>query len=327
MSAAGFFRLAPWRSIALHRSRAAWRTRPKPANLRANQQPELRAMKPTQTIYEAIYRLYEQSGFAMAGAVAFSFIVSLFPFCIFLGALASLFVGSPELANQAVEQLFQILPKRVAETLAPEAHSIMAHARIDLVGISGAITLFFATSAIETLRSALNGAYRVQETRPYWLSLLVSTTFVLASAVAMLFLTWAVIAGPGFAASLDPSLRIIKILDSSWLGAYTRYTLSGLVIIGLLFAFHLWLAAGKRSIDSVWPGVLLSTLLWLASAAIYSRYLDLSDYARFYAGLSQMMIAMIYFQWTAIIIILGAELNRGLIELRKMRHEELQSAA
>ena len=31
------------------------------------------------------------------------------------------------------------------------------------------------------------------------------------------------------------------------------------------------------------------------------------------------MVAMIYFQVTAIIVILGAELNRGINELKKMR--------
>ena len=55
----------------------------------------------------------------MAGAVAFSFVVSLFPFCIFLGALAGIFGGRP-LATQAVAQLFQLLPQGVAAGLAPE---------------------------------------------------------------------------------------------------------------------------------------------------------------------------------------------------------------
>ena len=40
--------------------------------------------------------------------------------------------------------------------------------------------------------------------------------------------------------------------------------------------------------------------------------------ARFYAGLSQLMVALIFFQFTAIIIILGAELNRGIMELKKL---------
>ena len=38
-------------------------------------------MKRYRTVLEAIYRLYAHSGFTMAGAVAFSFVVSLFPFC------------------------------------------------------------------------------------------------------------------------------------------------------------------------------------------------------------------------------------------------------
>jgi membrane protein len=66
-------------------------------------------MKRYRTLLEAVYRLYEHSGCAMAGAVAFSFVVSLFPFCIFLGARAGI-CRRPALAAQAVDQLFQILP-------------------------------------------------------------------------------------------------------------------------------------------------------------------------------------------------------------------------
>ena len=62
-------------------------------------------MQRYRTLLEAIYRLYEHSGFALAGAMAYSFVVSLFPFCIFLGALAGVF-GGRELANEAVAQLF-----------------------------------------------------------------------------------------------------------------------------------------------------------------------------------------------------------------------------
>ena len=69
-------------------------------------------------------------------------------------------------------------------------------------------------------------------------------------------------------------------------------------------------------------------VLWLASAGLYSRYLDFNDYTRFYAGLSQLMVAMIYFQVTAIVVILGAELNRGILELKKLRNgEPVQVAA
>lgn len=276
-------------------------------------------MKRYRTLLAAIYRLYEHSGFSLAGAVAFSFVVSLFPFCIFLGALSGIF-GGRELAVLAVEQLFAILPKAVAEGLAPQVDSIMGSSRIDLLTVSGFLALFFATSAIETLRAALNGAYRVQETRSYPLCLLISMLFVLVSAVSMLVLTWAVVVGPAIAATLaqfEPSWAK-TILASTWVDAIKRYSLAAVVIASQLFAFHIWLAAGQRRIADVWPGILLSVALWILVAALYSYYLDLSDYARFYAGLSQLMIALIFFQFTAIIVILGAELNRGIMELKRL---------
>jgi membrane protein len=273
-------------------------------------------MKRVGALLEAIYRLYEHSGFAIAGAVAFSFVVSLFPFCIFLGALSGIF-GGRELAQEAITQLFDILPQPVAKGLAPEVDAIMGSRRIDLLTVSGFLALFFATSAIETLRAALNGAYRVHETRPYPLCLLISMLFVFVSAGTVLVLTWAVVVGPGLAARYDLGW-VTSFFDSSWLGPHIRYTLAGVVIAIQLFAFHLWLAAGRRRFQDVWPGVALSILLWLVIGGLWSSYLRIANYSLFYAGLSQLMIAMIFFQFTAIAILLGAELNRGIMEIKRL---------
>ncbi len=283
-------------------------------------------MQRYRAVLEAIYRLYQHSGFTMAGAVAFSFVVSLFPFCIFLGAVSGILFGGRELASQAVDQLFQILPQGVAAGIAPQVEAIMGSTRIDLLTVSAGLALFFATNAIETLRAALNGAYRVVETRPYVFCLLRSMLFVLASAVSMLVLTWAVVVGPAIAARFDPSLTL-SVLRSTWLAASLRYAFAATVIGVQLVAFHLWLPGGKRRIKDVWPGVLLSVTLWLTVAGLYSYYLNFSDYTRFYAGLSQLMVALIFFQTTAVIVILGAELNRGISELKRFGTAGIESRA
>ena len=285
-------------------------------------------MKRFRSIMEALYRLYEHSGFALAGAVAFAFVVSIFPFCIFLGALSGVF-GGRELATQAIAQLFDILPRPVAEGLAPEVQAIMGTSRIDLLTVSGFLALFFATSAIETMRTALNSAYRVHETRTYPLCLLISMLFVFVSAVSTLFLTWAVVVGPVLAERFQPEwtkhllettwvATTLKTFEAIWLGPVTRYALAGIVISVQLFAFHLWLAAGRRRFQDVWPGIVLSLALWLGIASLWSKYLALTNYSFFYAGLSQLMIAMIFFQFTAIAILLGAEFNRGIMEFKRM---------
>ncbi|HJU31226.1 MAG TPA: YihY/virulence factor BrkB family protein [Hyphomicrobiaceae bacterium] len=267
------------------------------------------------SVLQAFYALFADSGFAMAGAVAYSFVLSFFPFCIFLGAVAGYFGGEP-LAKQAVAQLFELFPAPVAQAIAPEVMTVMGRSRFGLLTIGALVALFFATSAIESLRAALNVAYRVKERRAYFWCLLESMLFVIVSAVGMLVLTWGVVVGPQVASRFKPDW-LLWLADTGWIALLVRY---GIVVaaIGLqLVAYHLWLAAGHRRLGDVWPGVLLSILLWVVAAQLFASWLTISDYSRFYAGLTRIMSALVFFQVSAIIVIVGAELNRGIVEVRR----------
>ena len=263
----------------------------------------------------ALWTLFEDSGFSMAGAVAFSFTLSLFPFCIFLGALAGT-IGGRDLAAYAISQLFTAVPDPVATALAPEVERVMGRSQFGLLTLGAATALLFATSAIESLRAALNVAYRVKETKPYVLCLAQSMMFVFATAAGMLVMAWGVIVGPAIAASSD-SPAVLWLLNHGLFSVSTRYAIVLAVTTAQLVAYHIWLAAGRRTIWDVWPGVLFSVVLWLLVAQVYSRWLVFSDYSRFYAGLTQLLTALIFFQVTAIIVILGAEFNRALAGARQ----------
>jgi membrane protein len=267
------------------------------------------------SILQAFHALFADSGFAMAGAVAYAFVLSFFPFCIFLGALAGYFGGEP-LAKLAIAQLFELVPAPVAQAIAPEVMTVMGRSRFGLLTGGALIALFFATSAIESLRAALNVAYRVKERRSYFWCLLESMLFVVVSAIGMLVLTWGVVVGPQVASRFKPEW-LLWLADTSWLALIARYAIV-VAAIGLqLVAYHLWLAAGHRRLGDVWPGVVLSILLWVIAAQLFASWLTISDYSRFYAGLTRIMSALVFFQVSAIIVIVGAELNRGIVEVKR----------
>ena len=263
----------------------------------------------------ALWRLFEDSGFSMAGAIAFSFLLSLFPFCIFLGALAGT-IGGRDLATYAVQQLFELAPEPVAQALAPEVERVMGRSQFGLLTLGAAVSLFFATGAIESLRSALNVAYRVKEMRSFVFCILQSSFFVLVTAVAILVVAWGVVVGPAIAMSSDfQALR--WLVDHGLFSSPTRFAIVVSVTAIQLLTYHLWLVAGHRTVWDVWPGVLASMALWLFAATIYSWWLAVSDYTQFYAGLTQLLSALIFFYYTGFIIILGAELNRALAEAKE----------
>jgi membrane protein len=267
------------------------------------------------SISQAFYALFADSGFAMAGAVAYSFVLSFFPFCIFLGALAGYFGGEP-LAREAIAQLFEMVPAPVAQAIAPEVMTVMGSSRFGLLTVGALIALFFATSAIESLRAALNVAYRVKERRSYLWCLLESMLFVVVSAVGMLVLAWGVVVGPQLAARLKPDW-LLWLTDTSWVALIARYAIV-VAAIGLqLIAYHLWLAAGRRRLADVWPGVVFSIVLWVIAAQLFASWLTINDYSRFYAGLTRIMSALVFFQVSAIVVIVGAELNRGIVEVKR----------
>ena len=264
----------------------------------------------------ALWTLFEDSGFSMAGAVAFSFVLSLFPFCIFLGALAGT-IGGRDLAAYAISQLFDAVPDPVAVALAPEVERVMGQSQYGLLTVGAAISLFFATSAIESLRAALNLAYRVKESRSFLWCIGQSSLFVFATAAGMLVMAWGVIVGPALAVS-SKSTAVLWLVDHGLFSFGTRYAIVLAVITAQLMAYHTWLVSGRRSVREVWPGVLLSVVLWLLAASLYSTWLSISNYSRFYAGLTQLLSALIFFQVTGMIVILGAEFNRALAEARRI---------
>lgn len=274
-------------------------------------------MQQVRAVWAAFYELFADSGFSMAGAVAFSFVLSLFPFCIFLGAVAGYFGGSA-LARSAVIELFHVLPGPVASAIEPEVMAVMGQSRFGLLTVGALIALFFATSAIESLRAALNIAYRVRETKSYPACLMQSGFLVLLSALGMLAMAWGVIVGPQLAERFKPGWLLL-LSNSGWINFIVRYVIVASAIGAQLLAYHLFLAAGRRSIADVIPGVVLSIVLWILEANLFTSWLKINDYSRFYAGLTQVMSALVFFQMAAIIVILGAEVNRALAELRARR--------
>ena len=195
----------------------------------------------------------------------------------------------------------------------------MGQSRFGLMTASAALALFFATSSVEALRAALNTAYRAEETRTYFFCLGRSMLFVFVGAIAMLTMAWVVLVGPALAHKFD-WIGINFLFTQNWFTFLVRYSIAAGVIVLQLIAYHLWLVGGRRTLVEIMPGILVSTVLWMLLAGLFSRWLEINNYARFYGALTQLMSSLIYFQLTAMVVMLGAEINRGIMELKKLRN-------
>ena len=127
---------------------------------------------------DAYWRFNAQDGWAIASHIALSTLTSLFPFLIFVTAMAG-FVGSQNLADEVANLIFSVWPAVVANPIANEVHDVLATPRGGLLTIGAVLALYFSSGAIEAARIGLNRAYGMVETRPWWLLRLESIAYVI----------------------------------------------------------------------------------------------------------------------------------------------------
>ena len=271
---------------------------------------------------DALYAFSEDDGWALASHIALSAILALFPFLIFLTALAGFF-GSKDIADNLATLLLDTWPQEVASPLAREIHNVVGTTRGDVLTISVVLAIYFASSGVDSLRIALNRAYNVTETRSIWLLKLESIAYVLVAAFALLAL--------GFLIVLAPLAFATALKYAPWLApqeqtfTYSRYAVAAVVIVIALVVAHKWLPGGRRSFADIAPGLIVTLVLWLAGGVLFGRYLAefATNYVTMYAGLASAMIALVFLYWIATIFVYGGELNAEIIKEReRIRAEE-----
>jgi membrane protein len=274
-----------------------------------------------QAALEAFYRFNADDGWAIASHIALSALMSLFPFLILCAALAPYF-GTAGLANEVAQILLEVWPTQVATPLAKEVQNVLGTARGDVLTIGVLLAIFFASSGIESLRIGLNRAYGMTETRSVWLLRLESIGYVIVAAIAMLVLAFLVVLAPLI---FTTAIRYVPWLDPLWgLFNFLRLATAATVFIAALFIVHKWLPAGRRRLSQIWPGIIVTLLLWLIAGELFGDYLSgfAYTYVTYYAGLASVMMALVFLYLTAMIFIYGAELNTVIC---KYREESLQA--
>ncbi|OUS08665.1 hypothetical protein A9Q96_04325 [Rhodobacterales bacterium 52_120_T64] len=83
------------------------------------------AARDANRILRAAYtRFSNDDGIAMAGYIAFSSLLAIFPFLIFSAALIGFLVG-PDQNEQVIDALFRVAPEHIAQTLEPVLHEVL----------------------------------------------------------------------------------------------------------------------------------------------------------------------------------------------------------
>ncbi|MEE9454042.1 MAG: YihY/virulence factor BrkB family protein [Paracoccaceae bacterium] len=260
----------------------------------------------TYLILRESYRAFEDDdGVAMAGYIAFSMLLAIFPFMIFAVTLTGILLGQDQ-SQAAVDALFRFAPAHIAQTLEPVLSEVLQDRGQGVLTLSFLVTLWLASNAVEAFRVAFDRAYNVEESRHFIWRRAIAIGFVLLGAIVAVILGICVLFAP-----------LLLQMAERWFDVHIPGStaavsfLLGLAVFALfLTMMHRFLPGKSMKGSRLWPGILLSIVLWLFGALGFSTYISMTPtYAITYGTLAGVMVTLIFFYLSGVAVIIGAEVN------------------
>jgi membrane protein len=249
---------------------------------------------------------------AVSAGLAYFFFLSLFPLMIFLAAVLS-HIPIPNLFNQIVDLMARFVPAQAMQAIKPVIASVLQPPGTGLLsfGIIGA--LWVASSGFASLIDALNIAYDVPETRPYWKtrSLAVLLTFVVGGLVVIGM--GVTLLGPNFALHLSRHIHLSAIFVKTWPALRWVVIFASIVLaVELLY----YLAPNvKQRFKYTLPGSIIGVVAWIVISLGFGIYVrEFANYNKTYGALGGIIALMFWFYLSSIAILVGGEINAELIK-------------
>lgn len=262
----------------------------------------------------ALQQLNKSDGWAMASHISLSLMMAIFPFMIFCASLAS-YIGGPIGTQHLTELMFKFWPDEIATPMAVEMNTVLNTNSAGLLTFGVSLTLFFASNGVEAIRTALERAYQDWGKSSVIWQRLQSILFVSTGGGLMLIVSIILIFIP-LINTIQRQFGVaeLEVMPSSdTLATIVAFAL----LIFVVFACHRWLPGSKRPAVELWPGILVTLVLWTVATQCFSLYLrSMANYSAIYAGLAGVMSAQIFLYLVAVIFIYGAELNAALWRAR-----------
>lgn len=242
----------------------------------------------------------------LAAGIAYFGTLAFFPL-IAAGVAIAGFVMSDGQLHSVAASIDTYLPKDIASLVTTQLTNALHHQSANIaVAVFGILlSLFSVSGAVANLISASNASYEVDETRSFFKLRLRSVAIMASGLVAgiliigLLLLSQPVLAPFGIPAYLITVITIV------------RWALIAVVVAIALAVFYRF-APNRHKPRWQWVswGSAIASGLWMIGTAlffVYARYF--AHFSQSYSLFAGIIVLMTWFNVTAMIVLLGAEIN------------------
>jgi membrane protein len=252
----------------------------------------------------------EDQVFGRAAQLAYYFLLALFPLLLFLTSMIGLIMGSGTgLRHSLFNYLAKVLPGSASQLVSTTMFEVSRASGSGKIAFGILAALWAASNGMGAITQALNIAYDVKESRPWWKQRLTAIGLTLALSILIMSALVLVLYGGRIADHVAGSYGFGEIFIIAW-----KIIQWPLVFAFVLFAFTLiyYVAPDVRDQKWIWvtPGAVMGVGLWLLISVSFRLYLHFFDsYSKTYGALGAVIVLMLWLYLTGAAILIGGELN------------------
>ena len=279
-------------------------------------------------IKRLIISVIKNDFFGMAAEMGFMLVIGIFPFMLFLMALFG-WMGNKSYMDTVLTFLSQIMPEQAMELILTVLSEVMIFSQGKLMATIGIIvTLVLSTNAVAIILKGLNRAYKVEETRNFIYTRVLSLIMVLVNTMVMFLTINLIIFGKVIINFMVNHLHLssgiaIMLLTLRWPVAFLALYLMAFLIYYILPDLR---GNEKFKRTSALPGTMFFCSFWLLGSWGFSLYVNnLKTYNMVYGTIGAFAVLMVWLYYTSILILIGGEINSQVYNRLSAKAEEIKA--
>lgn len=291
---------------------------------------------PVLRVMQALYKkLSENNVHQQASAIAFSFMLSLFPAILFLFSLipyiaSGISIPPEELTERLMDLLDEGMPSAIYDFMKPTILDIIGRQDASLLSFGFLFALYAASSGVVEMMHTFNESYAFSEKRGFLKKRLIAIGLAFLFAFLLIFAVVVIIVGK-FILDFLHDQNLMNDDFTYYSVVAVRLGAAFLVFyIGISYVYYIAPAVHKQ-----WRffsmGSTVAAILVILSTQGFSYYLsNFANYNKLYGSIGTLIALMIWFYVLAWVLLLGFSLNACTQEAKiaydkemKMRLEHL----
>lgn len=248
-----------------------------------------------------------------AAQMAYSFFFALFPLLLFGVALLSLVADKQTVMRWMGGNMTSALPSGVASLVqATTQKVIFAKGAPGILSFGLLAAAWSGSSIFSTFREALNAAYGVAETRPWWKKYALQLGALVVAGVVLLVATVVLLNGDGIMRWVGGHLGLGHVATLLW--SIVQFPIAIAAVVVLLWLLYLYLPnCGHQSRKDVLVGAIAATVLWIAATLLFRLYVQKFHALNpAYGAIGAIMVLLSWMYYSSYVLLAAGELNSEL---------------